>query len=292
MTEMNAVNGRRGGSLKRMGDRKAYEEREEQDGDDVDEGRAGCFLAVPEPPEVLQSRHGEQPGANKNAKSSDSALASTKDGESWLSSERKLQHILSFKEFKGFKKIENVKGRYKIGRVLGEGNFGQVRIALHRQAGIKCALKIIRKEKVHANRVLMELMHSELQVLEDTAHPNIVRIYELLHDDKFYFIVSELIRHGELFDHLIRRGEQGLGPLSEAEVRGAAKQLLYALNYMHSLSIAHRDIKPENILIESVEATGLQIKLTDFGFAHYFNQQEKLSEVLGSPLYMAPEIIK
>ena len=57
--------------------------------------------------------------------------------------------MLSFKDFKGLKYVENIKERYKIGRVLGEGSFGQVRIALHRLAGVKCAIKIIRKDKIN-----------------------------------------------------------------------------------------------------------------------------------------------
>ena len=59
---------------------------------------------------------------------------------------------------------------------------------------------------------------------------------------------------------------------------------------MHARKIAHRDIKPENILLESLEK--LEIKLTDFGFATYFNERDQLDEVLGSPLYMPPEIVR
>lgn len=62
-----------------------------------------------------------------------------------------------------------------------------------------------------------------------------------------------------------------------------------ALNYMHSKNIVHRDLKPENILLENLE--NLDIKLTDFGFATYFDSKKNLSEVLGSPLYMPPEIV-
>ena len=63
-------------------------------------------------------------------------------------SQEKLSRILNFKDFRGFKKIDNIKDRYKIGRVLGEGSFGQVRIAMHRQGDIKCAIKMIRKDKI------------------------------------------------------------------------------------------------------------------------------------------------
>lgn len=59
---------------------------------------------------------------------------------------------------------------------------------------------------------------------------------------------------------------------------------------MHQDSVVHRDIKPENILIEDIE--NLQIKITDFGFATYFDEEDGLDDVLGSPLYMAPEIVR
>jgi len=106
-------------------------------------------------------------------------------------------------------------------------------------------------------------MDNELLVLEATAHPNIMRIYELLNDDKFYFIVSEYLRHGELYDFIIKRGT-----ITESEVKTIIKQLFMAINYMHLNKIMHRDIKPENILIDSLD--DLYIKLTDFGFAAYF----------------------
>ena len=127
---------------------------------------------------------------------------STQDS-SLLASEQKLKHVLNFKDFRGFKFVKNIKERYKIGRVLGEGSFGQVRIALHRQADIKCAIKIIRKDKINNHEILKDLMKSELQILEDTSHPNIMKIYELLQDEKFYFIVSEFIRYGELYEFIV-----------------------------------------------------------------------------------------
>ena len=123
--------------------------------------------------------------------------------ESVLNSVQRKEKILSFKDFKGFKKVKNVKDRYKIGKILGEGSFGQVRIALHRQANMKCAIKVIRKDKIMEHSILQELMQNELAILEDTTHPSIMNIYELLHDDKFYFIVSEYVRGGELYEYIV-----------------------------------------------------------------------------------------
>lgn len=62
---------------------------------------------------------------------------------------------------------------------------------------------------------------------------------------------------------------------------------------MHKKNIVHRDIKPENILFENPDRDNLNVKITDFGFAKFFDPNEGgLTETLGSPLYMAPEIVK
>jgi len=79
-----------------------------------------------------------------------------------MNNDQKLHKIMTFKDFKGFKKIDNLKDRYKVGKVLGEGSFGQVRIALHKNANIKCAVKIIKKEKINEHKILQGLMDNEL----------------------------------------------------------------------------------------------------------------------------------
>jgi len=68
--------------------------------------------------------------------------------------------------------------------------------------------------------------------------------------------------------------------------------VLLAINYMHKRNITHRDIKPENILLESKELDKLEVKIADFGFSCVFDPNDGLKTVLGSPLYMAPELIK
>ena len=87
-------------------------------------------------------------------------MNSTKDQT--MSADFKHSLISSFKTFKGLKFMPNIKERYKIGQLLGEGSFGQVRLAMHRQAEVKCAIKIIKKEKINEHQVLQDLMANEL----------------------------------------------------------------------------------------------------------------------------------
>ena len=66
-------------------------------------------------------------------------------------------------------------------------------------------------------------MMGELQILEDTSHPNILRIYELLHDENFYFIITEFVRYGELFDFITKRSKSSMGALTETESKNIVR---------------------------------------------------------------------
>lgn len=125
-----------------------------------------------------------------------------------------------------------------------------------------------------------------------------MRIFELLEDKCNYYIVSELLDGGELYERVVSKKF-----FSEKDAANIINQTLLALSYMHSRNMIHRylhlyiiysyrDIKPENILLESADENQFNIKITDFGFACFFDPKEGLSDVLGSPLYMAPEIVQ
>lgn len=133
----------------------------------------------------------------------------------------------------------------------------------------------------------MDLQRQEFEVLKETDHPNIMRIFEIIEDQGHYYVVSELMQGGELYDRIIK-----MKVFSERAAAKIISQILLALNYMHKRNIVHRDIKPENILLESDDLKNLNVKVTDFGFARFFDPDEGLSDMLGSPLYIAPEVIR
>ena len=132
---------------------------------------------------------------------------------------------------------------YKIGKVLGEGAFGEVRLCTHRTSKEKRAVKVLKKENM--DKAEQEAMLNEITTLRGLDHPNIVKIYEYFEDEKRFYIVTDHIEGGELFDEIIDRGK-----FSEKEAAIVMKQLLSSIAYCHSHNIMHRDLKPENVLLE------------------------------------------
>ena len=113
-----------------------------------------------------------------------------------------------------------------------------------------------------------------------------LKLYEYFEDAKNVYLITELCSGGELFDRMM-----DVQKFTEIQAAYILKQVLLAINYMHNKNIAHRDLKPENILLDSTDKDELEVKLTDFGFACYFDPKQGLDTVLGSALYMAPELL-
>ena len=125
-----------------------------------------------------------------------------------------------------------------------------------------------------------------MYVLNLIKHPKIVSIVDLLEDNENYYIVSEVIKGGPVSKRIRKNG-----PLKENKSLHIIKQVIDAIHYLHSMDICHRDLKLENIMFEKVG--GYDIKLIDFGFATKFSKDEDtLVVILGSPLYMAPELVE
>ena len=113
-----------------------------------------------------------------------------------------------------------------------------------------------------------------------------MKLHEFFADSKYYYLVTELVEGGELFNEIQRRKA-----FSEEIAAEIISQLLSAIVYCHERRIVHRDLKPENILMNTTKEGKYSIKVIDFGTAQGFKKQRKLKSVMGTPYYMAPEVI-
>jgi calcium-dependent protein kinase len=177
---------------------------------------------------------------------------------------------------------QNIREYYRfIGGNVGEGSYGIVRIARRLYDGVKRAIKIIPKSRVHRPEVLIR----EITILKQVDHPNIVKLYETYEDNRYIYLVMELMEGGELFDRIIEKGH-----FTEEEAARLFQQMLSAINYLHKHKIAHRDLKPENFLFAS-DSFNSPLKLIDFGFAKNLRTERFMTTKAGTAYYISPEVL-
>jgi 5'-AMP-activated protein kinase, catalytic alpha subunit len=172
-------------------------------------------------------------------------------------------------------------GNYMIGKTIGEGTFGKVKLGHHILTGEKVAVKILEKEKIKDSGDV-ERVSREIKILKIVRHPNIIQLYEIIETPKQLYLIMEYANGGELFDYIVSKGK-----LKETLACRIFQQILTGLDYLHSIGVAHRDLKPENLLIDQ----GTNIKIVDFGLSNMFKPGETLKTACGSPCYAAPEMI-
>jgi len=175
-------------------------------------------------------------------------------------------------------------GKYEPKEVLGRGVSSTVRRCVEKETGDEYAVKIIDISEAEHGSDIMESTHSEIQVLRMVqGHPYVIELHGVFESETHIFLVFELLRQGELFDYLTT-----VVTLSEKKTKHIMKQLFEALLHTHDKAVVHRDVKPENILLDD----NLDIKLTDFGFARILRPGEELYDLVGTPGYLAPELLK
>ncbi|XP_077533982.1 phosphorylase kinase gamma isoform X1 [Haemaphysalis longicornis] len=177
--------------------------------------------------------------------------------------------------------------KYEPKEILGRGISSTVRRCIDKETGEEYAAKIIdisSDTEGSGPTSLYQATKREIEVLKKVAgHPYIIELHDVFESTTFIFLVLELCRHGELFDYLT-----SVVALSEKKTKSIMKQLFEAVEFIHSQGIVHRDLKPENILLDDE----LNVKVTDFGFATELAPGETLSELCGTPGYLAPELLK
>ncbi|CAM4746277.1 unnamed protein product [Rotaria magnacalcarata] len=169
-------------------------------------------------------------------------------------------------------------GKYFLEKTIGKGNFAVVKLATHCDTQQKVFNSILIDDLNPGDHKKLE---REIAVMKSLIHPYIIRLYEVMESKNLIYLVTEYAANGELLDLLIREKR-----LSEPKAKEKFRQLVLAVEYIHSKNIVHRDLKAENLLLDSQG----NIKVADFGFANVFYPDSKLQTFCGSPPYAAPEL--
>ena len=170
---------------------------------------------------------------------------------------------------------------YSIGRVLGEGAFGKVKLANHNLSGEKVAVKIFEKFKIRDDSARKRVIR-EIRNLQRIQHPSIIKLFEVIDSAKRMCLVIEYANGGDLCKYVRQKRR-----LDENEARRLLAQIACGIHICHANNVVHRDIKLENCLLDSRRIC----KIVDFGFSTAFRPGQKLKTFCGSPSYAAPEII-
>eukprot|EP00271_Cylindrocystis_brebissonii_P004804 TRINITY_DN16712_c0_g1_i1.p1 TRINITY_DN16712_c0_g1~~TRINITY_DN16712_c0_g1_i1.p1 ORF type:complete len:683 (+),score=102.30 TRINITY_DN16712_c0_g1_i1:566-2614(+) len=187
---------------------------------------------------------------------------------------------------------DDLNDHYSLGPQLGEGFSGIVRLAEDLDTGELVACKSIPVEKLKHDSALKDL-RAEIRAMQRVAgHPNVVELKGTYEDKASVHLLLDLCKGGDVFDYLANHRR-----LEEAEIAKIFWQVTGALRHCHALGIVHRDVKPENLLISSMlrGPDGVNrplVKLADFGLAARMHPGQPLTGLAGSPVYVAPEILR
>ncbi|CAH8593655.1 unnamed protein product [Schistosoma mattheei] len=172
-------------------------------------------------------------------------------------------------------------GPYYLGSTLGRGNFAVVKLGKHSQLSVKVAIKIMNKDLIGSKN--LGKVSRELEAMKRCQHPHIIRLYHVMETESNIFMVTEYASKGEVFDHISLSHA-----FTEKEARELFWQIVCAIEFCHASGIVHRDLKAENLLLDA----DFKIKVADFGFCNFFQNDQLLSTHCGSPQYAAPELFK
>jgi len=193
---------------------------------------------------------------------------------------------------------DECKKNYKLTRTLGTGSFATVKLATKLKdsedlnddespkfkKGSKWAVKIIQKKNLEQED--KDALESEVKILEDVDHPNIIKLVQVFDTPTQFYMVLELCPGGELFDRIVEKEKY-----SEQDAANVVKKVADALAYCHKRDIVHRDLKPENLLL-TTEGDDAEVKIADFGLAKILNADTLMQTACGTPGYVAPEILE
>uniref|UniRef100_A0A7N0U635 non-specific serine/threonine protein kinase n=1 Tax=Kalanchoe fedtschenkoi TaxID=63787 RepID=A0A7N0U635_KALFE len=181
---------------------------------------------------------------------------------------------------------EAIEDKYVVDRELGRGEFGVTYLCIDKGTRELLACKSISKRKLRT-AVDVEDVRREVAIMKHLPRdPSIVSLKEACEDDSAVHLVMELCEGGELFDRIVARGHY-----NERAAAAVTRTILEVVQLCHKHGVIHRDLKPENFLFANKKENS-PLKAIDFGLSIFFKPGEKFSEIVGSPYYMAPEVLR
>ncbi|XP_019732977.1 serine/threonine-protein kinase D1 [Hippocampus comes] len=169
--------------------------------------------------------------------------------------------------------------------VLGSGQFGIVYGGKHRKSSRDVAIKIIDKLRFPTKQESQ--LRNEVAILQNLHHPGVVNLDCMFETPERVFVVMEKL-HGDMLEMILSSEK---GRLPERITKFLVTQILVALRHLHFKNIVHCDLKPENVLLASADPLP-QVKLCDFGFARIIGEKSFRRSVVGTPAYLAPEVLR
>ncbi|KAF9045621.1 kinase-like domain-containing protein [Panaeolus papilionaceus] len=177
--------------------------------------------------------------------------------------------------------------QYRTGKTLGSGTYAIVKEAIHIETGKYYACKVINKRLMEGRE---HMVRNEIAVLKrvSSGHKNVVTLHDYFETSHNLYLVFDLCTGGELFDRICAKGNY-----YEVDAAALVRTIFKAVQYIHAGGIVHRDLKPENLLFRT-PAEDADIMIADFGLSRIMDDDKhtQLTEICGTPGYMAPEIFK
>ncbi|KAG5644842.1 hypothetical protein DXG03_007569 [Asterophora parasitica] len=177
--------------------------------------------------------------------------------------------------------------QYRTGKTLGSGTYAIVKEAVHIETGKYYACKVINKKLMEGRE---HMVRNEIAVLKkvSSGNRNIVTLHDYFETSHNLYLCFDLCTGGELFDRICAKGNY-----YEADAADLVRTIFQAVKYIHDSGIVHRDLKPENLLFRT-QAEEADIMIADFGLSRVMEAEKlnMLTEICGTPGYMAPEIFK
>ena len=195
--------------------------------------------------------------------------------------------------------VKNLSKNIELLNVVGKGSYGNVYLGKNITTNQYYAVKVISKSQLQS-KIVYQYFNNEIYILKHIDHPNIVKYISLVEQKKDYWLIIEYCNGGSLVKALKYHLTKFNKPVPENIVRYFIKNILTAVIYLNNKKIIHRDIKSDNILLHYDDEDDLisnnfinaKIKLIDFGFARYLDENELAGSLVGTPMYMDPNVLK